>query len=490
MYGDCGRMADARAVFDALPTHNLHSWTVLIKGYVKNGCGREALDCFEGMQISGIQPDCVHFTCALDACASLGALDKGQKIHAAIIGSGYEERLIVGTALVNMYGKCGNIFEARSVFRKIPQRDVICWNTMIAVCAQNGHGEEALDFYNEMQCDCVKPNYVTYVSVLDACASLRALQKGQEIHATIVVRSYEGQIVIGTALINMYGKCKSLQDARNVFDRMLQRDVVAWNAIISACAQNAHSKEALEYFDEMQNNGIRPDHVTFACALDACADLVSLEKGQELHAAIINNGYEGHVLVANALINVYGKCGCLLDARGVFYQMFQRDVVSWNAMIAACAHNGHGNEALYYFNEMQNEGTKPDQITFLSVLNACSHTGCIDDGRKYFILMTEDHGLTPKMEHYLCLVDILGRAGHLDEAEGLVNTMSCENKVRVWLCLLGACRIHGDVERGVRAANHVFKLDPNSPAPYVLLSNMLVQAGRLDDARKLRGIEL
>ncbi|KAJ7526566.1 hypothetical protein O6H91_16G012500 [Diphasiastrum complanatum] len=495
MYGDCGSIEDARSVFDNLPKINLYSWNILMNAYAQNGCGREALECFQRMQCDGIRPDQVSFVAALDACSSIAALEKGQEVHAAIVRRGYDRQLIVGNALVNMYGKCASLGDARNVFNQMVNRDVISWTAMITALSQNGHCDEALDFFDQMQGAGFKPNPITFVCALDACASLADLKKGQEIHAAIVEAGYEGRADMGNgflnmhnALVNMYGKCGSLEDARRVFSRMPSRTVASWTAMITACSQNGHSKEALCLFNRMQSDGIKPDQITFVTVLDACTSLAALEKGQEIHAAIVECGYEEQVVVGTALINLYGKCGSLEDARNVFGRMPVRDVVSWNAMIAACAHNGHGMEALDLFDYMQSDGFKPNHVTFLSVLAACSHTGRVDAARRYFNSMREDHSLIPKVEHNVCLIDILGRAGLLDDAENLINSMPLESKARVWLCLLGACRIYGDVERGARAASHAIKLDPENAAPYVLLSNIYAAAGRYDDAQQVRDI--
>ncbi|KAJ7533971.1 hypothetical protein O6H91_13G073700 [Diphasiastrum complanatum] len=494
MYSDCGSMNDAKAVFDSLPVHNLRSWNILIKAYAKNGYGREALSCFHQMQLQGLKPNQITLVSALDACAGLAELELGQEIHASIVEGGYEAEVIVGTALVNMYGKCGRAEEALAVFDKMPQRDVVAWNAIISACALNGNATKALYLFNRMQLCGIKPNQSTFVSALDACAVQGLLDKGKHIHGSIVEGGYEGQVVVATALISMYGKCGSLEEARKVFAKMPHRNVITWNAMIAACAQNGQGKEALDWFDRMQLQRLKPNQITFVCVLDACASLAALEIGQEIHAAITEAGYEGHVsyydgqvVVGTALVNMYGKCGSVDEARSVFSRMRYRNVISWNAMILACAQNGQGEEALDLFNEMQHQGIKPDHITFLGVLAACSHTGQVDKARQFFQSMSKDHGIAQKVDHYVCLIDILGRAGHLGEAEQFINTMPIEN-ASVWLCLLGACRVHGDVERGVRAANRVIKLDPENAAPYVLLSNILAAAGRWDDAKTLRCI--
>ncbi|KAJ7521907.1 hypothetical protein O6H91_19G073900 [Diphasiastrum complanatum] len=476
MYGKCGSLQDAKIVFHGMPKRNVISWNVIIAACAQNGDGKEALDLYHQMTCEGFKPDHFTFICTLDACASLLALEKGRDIHFSIVNNGCEGQVVVGTALINMYGKCGSLNDARNLFGRLSQRDIVCWNAMIAACTQNGQGKEALELFHRMPTEGIRPNQITIVCALDACASLAFLEKGQEIHGAIVKSGYDGEVVVGNALINMYGKCQSLQDARSVFSKMPRRDIVSWNAMIASCAQNGRGAEALDLFKRMQIDSLKPDPITFVCALDACASLAALETGQEIHSTIASRGFEGHVVVGNALINMYGKCGSLQHARSVFQRLHQRDAVSWNTMIAVYGHNGHGEEALDLFKQMMSEDVSPNQITFLSVLTACSHTGRVDDGRHYFTSMSQKHSIAPKVEHCVCMIDILGRAGYLDEGESLISTLPYKDDARVWLSLLGACRIHGDVERGIRAATQIFKLDPENAATYVLLSNTYAAA--------------
>ncbi|KAJ7568079.1 hypothetical protein O6H91_01G018000 [Diphasiastrum complanatum] len=387
-----------------------------------------------------------------------------------------------------MYGECGSMEEARAVFDKLPNPNLHSSTILMKAYVKNDLGKEALECFYQMQVCGIQPNRVTFIAAVDACASTANIEKGQELHAVIRERGYEGEIVVATALVNMYGKCGSLEEARAVFNTMPHRNVVSWTAMIDACARNGHGKEALELFYEMQAEGIKPNQITFLCALDACSSLAALEKAREVHASIVKSGCQQTPVIATALVNVYGKCGSLEDARFVFAQMTSRDVVSWNSMIAAFAQNGHGKEALGLFHRMRSDSIEPNHVTFLNILTACSHMGRVDDGKHYFASMSRDYGITPKVEHYLCLIDMLGRAGSLDAAEDLINSIPFKNEASVWLCLLSACTRHGDIERGIRAANHALELDPKRAAPYLLLSNMYASSGRQDDAKKHRKV--
>lgn len=517
MYGNRGSLEDARAVFEQLPNPDIFSWNMVIHAYCKNGQlddahiifdsmlhrnvvswnamistlaqnarGKEALVLFRKMQLESVKPNRITFVSTLDACADLAALAEGLEIHSIIDMAGIELDVITGTALINMYGKCGTVCEARNVFSRMPHRDAITWTAMIGAFVENGKGKEALDLFYQMQCEGFKPDRVSFVCAVEACASMVALKEGQEVHAAIVEFGYQGHVVVENALINMYGKCGSLRNARGEFSRMPHPDVVSWTAIIAAYTKNGNSTEALNHFRQMQLEGIRPNKITILHVLDSCASLAAVDQGKEIHAMIMDLCYKGDVEIGNAIINMYGKFGSLHDAWRVFCEMPQRDVVSWTAMIAVFAYNGHAEEALDLFNRMELNGIKPNKITFVSALTACSHSGRIDDGRSFFVSMNRDHGLTHTEDHYVCMIDLLGRAGHLDEAEALITHCPFGKAGVAWLCLLSACKMHGDVQRGVRAAEQCFELNPTDITPYVTLSNMYAAAGRWDDVANVQ----
>lgn len=478
MYGKRGYVNTARKVFDRMNERDRVSWNSMIAAYAQNDYGKEALELFRQMQVEGIKPNKISFVSAVNACASPALLEEGKNIHSAIFDSGFVQDVVVGTALVTMYGKCGSLHDARIIFREMPVRNLVSWNAMIAACIQNGQAVEALDLFHQMQAEGLKPDKITFICALHACGSLGALQDGQEIHSAIMTRGYQRDVGVGTALVNMYGKCGSLGESRSVFHRIRERNVVSWGVMIVACVENGHGREALDLFRQRRLDGIKPDKVTFICLLDACISIAALEDGREIHAAIIDCGFEQDTVTWTALINMYGKCGSLHDAKSVFNRMFQQDVVSWSAMIDACAQNGHGKEALELFHQMQLDGINPNSITFLSLLIACRHAGLLERARCYFASMTREYGFAHTMDHYVCMIDILGRSGHLEEAEDLINHLPFKEIAPGWLCLLGACTTHGDLDRGIRAAKHCLELDPKNAAPYKLMSNLYAAAGR------------
>eukprot|EP01018_Ginkgo_biloba_P001307 Gb_24666 [translate_table: standard] len=517
MYAKCGNLVDGRMIFDQMPERDVVSWTIVIAAYARHEHVEEAVALFYQMHRSYIKPNQFTFASVLPAFANLASLEKGKEIHEKIIRSGFQSNVFVANALVDMYSKCGNIEDARHLFDKMHQRNVISWTAIITGYAQNGNGDETLKLFREMQLLGVKPNSKTFASVLPACTRLSALEQGVEIHGEIVRSGFHSDIFVGNALVDMYAKCGSVEIARKLFDKMHQRNDVSWTAMIAGYAQNGNVDEALKLFQkmpkrnvvswtamiarhaqsglgdkalklfrQMQLAAVQPNSKTFASLLPACANLAALERGKEVHEAIIRSGFHSDVFVGSALVDMYAKCGNIGYARKLFDKMPQRDVVSWTVMIAGYAMHGCGKEALRVFEQMQHSGTNPDQVTFLGVLSACCHAGLVDEGKQYFASMSQYYCITPAMEHYGCMVDLLGRCGHLDEAQYFINKMPIKPDATVWVCLLGACKIHNNIELGKHVAEFIFDLNPENAAPYVLLSNIFAAAGRWDDIEKVR----
>eukprot|EP01018_Ginkgo_biloba_P012960 Gb_16062 [translate_table: standard] len=485
-YAQNGDVNEALKLFQEMPERNVVSWTSMISGYARNGHGVEALQCFRQMQLTGVKSDPDIFATVLSACANSEALGQGMEIHDEIIKSGFACNVFVQSALVVMYAKCGSMEKACNVFDKMHQRDVVSWTAMIAGYVQDGQGVEALKLFRQMQQSGVNPDSNTFASVLPACALFAALEQAMEIHAAIIRCGFESNAFVQSALVDIYAKCHSIEKARNVFQKMYQPNVVSWTAMIAGYVQNGQSVEALQHFQQMQLAGVKPNPNTFASVLPACANLAALEQGIEIHEDIIQSGFLPEVFVENALIDMYAKCGSIDKARDVFDRMHQRGVIPWTTMIAGYAMHGCGKEALKLFEQMQHSGVNPDHITLVCVLSACCHGGLVDEGRYYFGLMSQYYCITPSMKHYVCIVDLLGRAGHLDEAQDIINKMPLEPDVFVWSSLLGACKIYNNIELGECVAKRLFELDPENSTPYVVLANIYAAAGRWDDSQNVR----
>eukprot|EP01018_Ginkgo_biloba_P037440 Gb_29880 [translate_table: standard] len=486
MYAKCGHIELARHVFDKMSERDEISWNTVIMGYVQNGHANDALTLFHEMQRADVEPDLVTMASVLSACSHVGALQQGQRIHNYICRSVFESDVFVENSLMDMYAKCGRIDFARRLFDRMSRRDVVSWNVMVAGYAQCGYANEALAMFYQMQLAGMKPDSNTITSLLSACAHLGDLQRGKWIHDYIIRGGTKSDVFVENSLIGMYGKCGSVDDARRLFHKMFRRDVVSWNAMIAGYTQNGYASEAFTLFYQMQLVDITPDTVTMLSVLSACAQLGALHQGKWIHNHIVKRGFESDVSMGNSLVDMYAKCGSIEFALFMFDSMSKRDVVSWNVMIAGYGMHGQGKDALALFSQMQQTGLRPNHITFVCVLSACSHSGLVNEGWQYFDCMSREYCIMPIMKHYACMVDLLGRAGHLDEAWDFIKTMPCEPDASVWGALLGACRIHLNFELGEHTAENLFHLEPENAGYFVLLSNMYAAAGRWDGVAKVR----
>eukprot|EP01018_Ginkgo_biloba_P032396 Gb_27797 [translate_table: standard] len=486
MYAKCRSLEDAHLVFDRMPDQNVVSWTTLIAGYAQQQRGLEALQLFGQLQKTNVAPDHLTFASVLNACADVPTREQGKQLHAHIVRKGFKSNVVIGNTLVDMYAKCGDVERARQMFNEMAERDGVSWNAMIAGYSRHAHDVEALKLLRDIQQAGIKMTQFTFTSILNTCANMLLLKQGKQVHAHIIRTGFESNVFVGSAIVDMYAKCGSIEDARLVFDKMPDRDDVSWDSMITEHARSGHGQQVLELFWQMQCIGLKLTQITCVNVLSACANLAALEQGKQIHAYIIRTGFESNDYVGSALVNMYAKCGSIDYAQDVFDNILDRNSVLWTVMITGYAQNGFGEEAIHLFEQMQQAGMKPDHVTFIGVLSACSHAGLVDKGLRYFNFMTQRYCIAPRIEHYACIVDLLGRAGKLDEADNIINGMPFEPDAFIWATLLGACRIHGNMELGKHAAECHIELEPQNAAPYVVLSNIYAAAGMWDDVAKTR----
>ncbi|KAB1210547.1 hypothetical protein CJ030_MR6G010843 [Morella rubra] len=519
-----GFLDEAVQVFGSMPDPDQCSWNSMVSGFAQNDRFDEALQYFVEMHRENFVLNEYSFGSALCACSGAMDLKLGIQIHALVSKSRYLSDVYMGSALIDMYSKSRSVACAKRVFDEMSERNIVSWNSLITCYEQNGPALEALEVFVRMM-DCgIEPDEVTLASVVSACASLLAIREGLQIHARVLkYNKFRDDLVLGNALVDLYAKCGKINEARWVFDRMpmrnvvsetsmvsgyaraasvrvarlmftrmMERNVVSWNALIAGYTQNGENEEALELFLQLKRESIWPTHYTFGNLLNACANLAELQLGRQAHSHVLKHefhfqsGEESDIFVGNSLIDMYVKCGSVEDASRVFENMYERDYVSWNAMIVGYAQNGYGTEALQIFQKMLLSGEKPDHVTMIGVLCACSHAGLVEEGRRYFQSMRVEHGLAPLKDHYTCMVDILGRAGCLNEAKSLIDTMPMQPDGVVWGSLLGACKVHKNIMLGKYVAEKVLEIDPWNSGPYVLLSNMYAELGKWRDVVKVR----
>ncbi|KAI5065567.1 hypothetical protein GOP47_0020262 [Adiantum capillus-veneris] len=440
--------------------------------------------------VVAIQDDGSAFVSSLRACTKHKNLHRGTQIHDEILKRGLLEKC--SDALVTMYAKCGEIGKAKALLDMYNTRDVITWTSIIAGYARDGHGQSALDCYERMQHEGVPANAVTYVFVLKACSAIGAIDKGKDIHKAAKEKGLlHDNILLGTALVDMYAKCGALSKAQGVLERLPYRDVVSWNALITGYAQKGLGDQALKCFKLMKQEDIPPDSVTYLSLLKACASIGAADRGEQIHDEIVRQGLlKNDLSLGNALVDMYAKCGALSKAQDVLEKLPTRDVVSWSSLICGYAQKRQAKQALECFRRMQHEGIPPDAIAFVCVLNACSHLGLLDEADSLFTDMITRFGVAPNLECYTCMVDLYGRAGHLEKAVQLIQEMPSSDHSALWLALLGACRQWGDVNVGRWAFEQIIAKNKNNVSAYVLMADIYAAAGMLENARYIEAMRI
>ncbi|CAN1141900.1 Putative pentatricopeptide repeat-containing protein At3g11460, mitochondrial [Linum perenne] len=472
MYLRCGEINSARKLFDEIPGKGLITWNAMINGYSQNGLANDVLELYREMGSSGIHPDPVTLVGVL----SSGNLVKARQIFdslpvksliswTAIIGGygihGHGEIAVelfddmirmesfVRTSLLSMYSKCGFVDVARQVFDENPQSKELtsCYNALISGYSMNLRLKDAVFLFCEMS---------------------------------------ELRVPIGNGLLSMYLRCGEIISGRKLFDEMPRKRLVTWNAIINGYAQNGLANDVLELYREMGSSGIHPNPLTLVGVLSSCANLGAHEVGMEVEMQTHARGFMLDPFLNSGLINMYARCGNLVKAREIFDGLSANNLVSWTAIIGSYGMHGEGEIAVELFDDMIKSGTRPDGRVFVNVLSACSHAGLTDKGLHYFDAMEHKYKLHPGPEHYSCMVDLLGRAGRLEEAHRLIKSMKAEPDDAVWGALLGACKIHRNVELAELAFERVIELEPTNIGYYVLLSNIYKDAGNSEGILRIR----
>ncbi|OVA00673.1 Pentatricopeptide repeat [Macleaya cordata] len=440
-----------------------------------------AMNALASLQNHRIRADSITYSELIKCCLAKGAIEEGKQVHKHLYSDGYEPKMFLNNILLNMYVKFYLLDEARTLFEQMPERNVVSWTTMISAFSNVKLNEDALKYLILMHREGVMPNMFTYSSVLKACDGLETLP---QLHCGIIKTGLDSDVYVRSALIDIYSKWGELDNGFLVFNEMATRDLIVWNSIIGGFAQNDNGDDALNLFKSMKRAGFPANQATLTSVLRACTGLVLLELGRQVHAHVIKE--EEDLILHNALLDMYCKCGSLEDADSVFERMIKKDVISWSTMIAGLAQNGRTVDALQLFESMKASGTTPNYITIVGVLFACSHAGLVEDGWYYFRSMKRLFGIDPGREHYGCIVDLLGRAGKLDEAVKFIHGMEIEPDAVTWRTLLGACKVHKNVEIATYAAEQILKLEPHDEGTYILLSNIYANSKRWEDAAEVR----
>ncbi|KGN63758.1 pentatricopeptide repeat-containing protein At1g18485 [Cucumis sativus] len=591
LYGKCGFLDEAVELFDKMPEQNLISWNSLIRGFSENGFWLEAYRAFRSLLESGdgLIPDVATMVTLLPVCSGEGNVDVGMVIHGMAVKLGLVHELMVCNALIDMYSKCGCLSEAAILFRKIENKSVVSWNSMIgaysregfvfetfdllrkmwmeeelmevnevtilnllpacleesellslralhgyslrhsfqykelinnafiaayAKCgslvfaehvffgmntksvsswnavigghAQNGDPIKALDFYFEMTRLGILPDDFSIVSLLLACGRLGLLQYGKEIHGFVLRNGLEMNSFVAVSLLSLYFHCSKPFYGRTYFETMGDKNSVCWNAMLSGYSQNELPNEALSLFRQMLSDGLEPDEIAIASILGACSQLSALGLGKEVHCFALKNSLMEDNFVACSLMDMYAKSGFLGHSQRIFNRLNGKEVASWNVMITGFGVHGQGNKAVELFEDMKRSDKQPDRFTFLGVLQACCHAGLVSEGLNYLAQMQTLYKLEPELEHYACVIDMLGRAGRLNEALNFINEMPEEPDAKIWSSLLSSSITYVDLEMGEKFAEKLLALEANKADSYILLSNLYATAGKWDVVRMVR----
>ncbi|KAL2535093.1 putative Pentatricopeptide repeat-containing protein [Abeliophyllum distichum] len=424
----------------------------------------------------------------LKECIKQRALREGQGMHAHLIRTCYNPPEYLRTRLIVLYVKCEVLADAITVFDEMSERNVVSWTAMISGYARSGRDSEALNLFVQMLRSGADPNEFTFATVLTSCTGSFGFQNGRQIHSLIVKSPFESHIYVGSSLLDMYAKAGRINEARYIFEGLPERDVVSCTAIISGYAQLGLDEEALEVFRGLQREGMTSNYVTYASILTALSGLAAFEHGRQVHNHVLRSELPLYVVLQNSLIDMYAKCGNLIYARRIFEKMPERTVITWNAMIVGYSKHGMGKDVIDLYKMMREESNiRPNSTTLLAVLSGCGHGGMENTGLEIFSeLATGKDGVDLGIEHYGCVVDLLGRAGQVRKAFQFIQRMPIKPNAAIWGSLLGACRVHQDVDIGKIAGDQLLEIEPENAGNYVVLSNLYGSAGRWDDVRRLR----
>ncbi|KAJ1406922.1 Tetratricopeptide-like helical domain superfamily [Sesbania bispinosa] len=475
LYSKCGIVSEAQKLFDEMTHRNVVVWNSLICGYLQVNCPMVSINLFMDMLQLEIAPMPFTISAVLVACSQMEAYELGTQLHGLCLKAGFSHNVVLGTNLIDMYSKCRNLEASRRVFDHMEDRNVITWTSIVSSYSQNNQPDEAMALIREMLRSGASPNHVAYNSLLSSFSTHDHLDLCKQIHCRIIREGFEANEYLVVTLMTVYSECNgSLDDFWKVCSGVREWDQVSWNALIAGLSNLGDGEEALIHFSLMREAGVETDHFTFTSVLSASGISSDLNAGKKIHTLILKNGYASNMNVQNGLVSMYARCGSIHDSRKIFSSMDRHDVISWNSLLSGYAHHGHGKEVVELFEQMRRTEIKPNDTTFLAVLTACSHVGMLDKGLQYFELMVNDKTLAPpRMEHYVTIVDLLGRFGYLHEAESFINNMPIEPGPATYKSLLSSCQVHGNKEIALRSAEKLLNLHPADPATYILLSNVL-----------------
>ncbi|MCL7037533.1 hypothetical protein MKW94_024175 [Papaver nudicaule] len=488
MYSKLDHHNSAQLVLSLTSDRSVVTWTALIAGSVQNGHFIPALKCFISMRRESIQPNDFTFPCVFKASAGIRAPLVGKQLHGLAVKDGLISDVFVGCSAFDMYCKTEFRKDANKLFDEMPIRNLVTWNAYISNSVLDGNTRDAISKFVEFRRVGGSPDSITFCAFLNACADTSDILLGRQLHGFLIRNGSDNDVSVGNGLIDFYGKCRQVEFSEIVFSGICKPNDVSYGSLISAYVQNHEEEKACVTFLKAQKEGFVPTNFMVSSVISACATLAGLEQGRSMHGLAVKSCVDGNVYVGSALVDMYGKCGSIEDSERAFFELPERNLVTWNSMLGGYSHQGNAEMALAVFKEMTEggDGVSPNYVTFVCVLSACSRAGRVKEGKEIFDMMRGRYQIEPGVEHYACVVDLLGKAGMVEDAYEFIKLMLIRPNVSVWGALLGACRVYGNPSLGKIAAENLFELDPLDSGNHVVLSNTFAAARRWDEATYVR----
>ncbi|KAL4011465.1 hypothetical protein IC575_028524 [Cucumis melo] len=518
-YSKLHEMRRAVDTFRQMPERDSVSWNTIISAFSQRGLHTKSLGTFVEMWIQGCQPNSMTYASVLSACANIYDFQWGKHLHARIVRIEPFLDVLVGNGLVDMYAKCGLIDASKRVFNTLRECNVVTWTSLISGIAHFGSQEEVYDIFYRMRKDCVILDTFILATILGVCEGEKNISIGEQLHGFTVKTGMNSSVPVGNATLSMYAKCGdfekaslafetmaahdviswttmitsftrsgNVERARDYFNRMPERNVISWNAMLGAYCQNSFWEEGLKLYILMQRQEVRPDWITFVTTISACSELAISKLGTQILSQAVKVGLGSDVSVANSAITLYSRCGRIEEAQKIFDSIQEKNLVSWNSIMGGYAQNGEGRKVIEVFQNMLMVGCRPDHITYIAILSGCSHSGLVKEAKYHFNSMTKDFGISATPEHFVCMVDLFGRAGLLKLALDLIDQMPFKPNASIWGSLLSACRIHHDTEMAELAMKNLLELNTENFESYILLANAYSSSGRLECVSEVRQV--
>ncbi|XAR70263.1 hypothetical protein NMG60_11027054 [Bertholletia excelsa] len=483
MYSRCGGRSDALKVFDEISDPDVVSWTGRIGAAYD---AFEAFKIFELCRSSFLEVTEYTLSSVLSAIKGPKLVSNGKQIHALCHKSGHHLVVSISNALISMYGKCGKMVDAQFVFDEMICPDTISWNSLIAGYSENGLISEAIQMFSQMRDSLIQPDKYTIGSIIDAVSNSYSTRRAMQIHSLIIKFGFESDNSILSSLIASYGRCNGISESKKVFAEIDKPNILLLNSMAATLVHANFHFDALELFQKRWSLSLEVDSVIFSLVLKACGMLTNLDLGRAIHSLAFKTGFGQDMFVETAVIDAYCKCGSIDEAEEAFRDISKENLAAWNAILIGYAQQGCSHKVSDMFEKMSETGMRPDEITYLGVLSSCCHAGLVSEAQFYLNSMLELHGVTPSLEHYACVVDLLGRVGLIEQAKRTIDEMPICPDARMWQILLSACSIHGNVDIGIVAAEQLVQLQPENDSAYILLSNLYASAGMWNAVGSLR----